>query len=100
MRELLDEPPHCGLLILGSHELEQWHSRIVSGFRRLSGLTMDEARLILQEELGRQLPEAAIKSALADCAVARWRSRGEKYVSARRLFLAIEDAKGGEEGGE
>jgi DNA transposition AAA+ family ATPase len=45
VRELLDEPPHCGLLILGSHELErkftanaieleQWNSRIF-GFRAL-----------------------------------------------------------------
>ena len=26
-RELLDQPPHCGLLFASTHELEQWRSR-------------------------------------------------------------------------
>jgi DNA transposition AAA+ family ATPase len=109
VRELLDEPPHCGLLVLGSHELErkftanaveleQWNSRI-SGFRALGGLGEDEARLIISEELP-QLPEKAVRAFITDCMVPHLRKRGAKYISPRRLFNAIEDIKAedGEEG--
>jgi glycyl-tRNA synthetase beta subunit len=58
----------------------------------------DEARLIVSEELP-QLPEKAARSFISDCMVPHLRnqqgewSRGVKYVSARRLFVSIEDIK-------
>lgn len=108
VRELLDEPPYCGLLITGSHELErkfitnaieleQWNGR-VPRIRSLRGMNEDEARLIVSEELP-QLPEKAARSFISDCMVPHLRnqqgewSRGVKYVSARRLFVSIEDIK-------
>ncbi len=106
VRELLDEPPHCGLLIVGSHELErkftlnsveleQWNSRIAS-FRKLDGLSEQEARGILLAEMG-ELPEKVVRGTLKDCEVdhlSRGRNdRAHKYISARRLFSSIEDSR-------
>jgi type II secretory pathway predicted ATPase ExeA len=109
VRELLDEPPHCGLLVIGSHELErkftvsaveleQWNSRIF-GFRALDGLSAAEARLILSEELP-GLQGAAIRSILKDCTVSHLRKRATEYISARRLFAAIEDIKADNDEGD
>jgi type II secretory pathway predicted ATPase ExeA len=112
VRELLDEPPHCGLLVLGSHELErkftvsaveleQWNSRIF-GFRAMDGLRENEARLILSEELPELQGEKIVRSMLKDCTVPHLHMRGAHYISARRLFASIEDIKANdeEEGGE
>jgi len=107
VRELLDEPPYCGLLILGSHdlehkftianavELEQWNGRVF-GYKTLSGLSEDEARLIISEELP-ELPSKAVSSFVADCMVPHLRKRSTKYVSTRRLMAAIEDIKASDE---
>jgi DNA transposition AAA+ family ATPase len=106
VRELLDEPPHCGLLVLGSHELrreftinavelEQWNSRI-AGFGTLDGLSEAEAREILADAFGK-LPENAVRETLKDCQASHLsrdgRRRSERYISARRLFNAIEDTQ-------
>jgi DNA transposition AAA+ family ATPase len=110
VRELLDESPNCGLLVIGSHELEhnftlhaieleQWNSRI-AGFRTLDGLNEDGAMTILAEEFPKT-PKTELHSIVEDCRVAHLRSVGKqrpaKYISARRLFTAIEDLKSEEE---
>lgn len=113
VRELLDEPPNCGLLVIGSHELEhnftlhaieleQWNSRIAA-FRTLDGLDEDGAMAILAEEFPKT-PRAELRSIMEDCRVSHLRSVGKqrpaKYISARRLFTAIEDIKSEEEADE
>jgi hypothetical protein len=65
LRELLDEPPYFSLLFAGSHDLkkkfdefsatlEQWNSRILDKVR-LPGLEHDEARGIIDREIGELL---------------------------------------------
>jgi hypothetical protein len=60
-RELLDQPPHCGLLFAGTHELEQiftrqaleleqWRSRFHAG-QALPGISEEEAATIVHSEL-------------------------------------------------
>ena len=60
-RELLDQPPHCGLLFAGIHkleaiftrqalELEQWRSRFHAG-PALPGISEEEAADIVHSEL-------------------------------------------------
>jgi len=113
VRELLDEPPNCGLLVIGSHELEhnftlhaieleQWNSRIAA-FRTLDGLNEDGAMAILAEEFP-NTPRPELRSIMEDCRVPHLRSVGKhrpaKYISARRLFTAIEDIKSEEEADE
>jgi hypothetical protein len=68
---------------------------------KLDGLSEDEARLILTEELP-ALPANVMRSILADCLVPHLRKRGTKYISARRLFTTVEDIKAndGAENGE
>jgi len=110
VRELLDEPPNCGLLIIGSHELErnftlhaieleQWNSRIAA-FRTLDGLNEEGAMAILVEEFPKTT-KAELRSIMEDCRVPHLRSAGKqraaKYISARRLFTAIEDIKSEED---
>jgi len=112
VREMLDFG--IGLLVAGSHQLEdtfsrldmaQWRSRIRKG-EGLPGLSEDEARRILRTEL----PKIAEKS--MNEIIGHWTLRkdgrvdssgcyetdyyqGEKrgYISARLLFLAIETVK-------
>ena len=65
LRELLDQPPYFSLLFAGSHDLkrkfdefsatlEQWNSRIVAKVR-LPGLEKQEARGIIDREIGHLL---------------------------------------------
>ena len=60
LRELLDQPPHCGLLFAGTHELEaiftrqaleleQWRSRFHAG-QALPGISDEEAAAIVHSE--------------------------------------------------
>jgi len=101
LRELLDTPPYFGVVLGGSHDLsvrlrdwrmEQWRSRL----RRthlLMGLTESEAAEILTGELGPMHPQD-IADTIADATVEAVRDRKTfKYISARNLFFAIEDAK-------
>jgi DNA transposition AAA+ family ATPase len=101
-RELLDEPPYCGLLFAGSHEfdrmlkrntleLEQWNSRFYAG-AVLPGMTKDEAGEIARAELSgfsKEKTDALVRK----CTARHFGNKGE-YVSARRLFNSIRDFKG------
>jgi DNA transposition AAA+ family ATPase len=94
LRELLDTPPYFGVVLGGSHDLsvrlrdwrmEQWRSRL----RRthlLMGLTESEAAEILTGELGPMHPQDIADTIVRD-------RKTFKYISARNLFFAIEDAK-------
>jgi DNA transposition AAA+ family ATPase len=101
IRELLDQPPHCGLLFLGSHEIEatfnrldmeQWGDRIRQAIE-LPGIQEDEASNIITAELG-EYPEKKIQGLIKVCYGADLRKGREvQYISARKLFLAIEGIK-------
>jgi type II secretory pathway predicted ATPase ExeA len=100
VRELLDEPPYFGLLLVGSHdlqrkfqqlELEQWHSRLQNVIE-LQGLTEAELRTIWEREVG-PISERKFKELVGFCRVRDVRKRDTWYLSARRLFFAIEQAK-------
>jgi len=71
LRELLDQPPHCGLLFAGTHELEQiftrqaleleqWRSRFHAG-QALPGISEEEAAAIVHSELGLGLSQRKIQ---------------------------------------
>ncbi len=106
VRELLDEPPNCGLLIVGSHELwrkftihaielEQWNSRIPQ-FAILKGLTDEEGMTILESEFP-NAEKPKLRKALKDCHAVHLHKANRQlpgdYVSARRLFSMVEDVK-------
>jgi DNA transposition AAA+ family ATPase len=72
IRELLDQPPQCGLLFAGTHELEkiftrqaleleQWRSRFHAG-QALPGISEQEAAEIAHSELGSELSPRKIQS--------------------------------------
>jgi hypothetical protein len=98
IRELLDQPPHAGLLFLGSHEIEhtfnrldmeQWGDRIRQAIE-LPGIQEDEASKIITSELG-EYPDNKVQGLIKDCYGADLRKGREvRYISARKLFLAIE----------
>jgi DNA transposition AAA+ family ATPase len=98
LRELLDMPPHCGLLFAGSHELEktfqrldmeQWHSRLRHG-AELPGISEAEAFEIIRAELGTQ-SDAKIEALIKKCYATDLRKgREAKYISARLLFFALQ----------
>jgi type II secretory pathway predicted ATPase ExeA len=111
IRELHDRDPHCGMLFLGSHELEktfsrldmeQWRSRMHHG-ADLPGISKDEARDIVRGELGEdsalqkvEFPkgsgkkmtreDALIASAMS---VDLHKGREVTYLNARTLFRSI-----------
>jgi type II secretory pathway predicted ATPase ExeA len=99
VRELLDLPPHCGLLFLGSHkfgidlyqksvvmDLEQWHRRFQIE-KQMSGISEHEAREIVRAELGEGWSKQLIDSLVKD-------SRAKAgYISGGRLFGALRDLK-------
>jgi hypothetical protein len=100
IRELLDEPPYFGLILAGSHdlqrkfqqlELEQWHSRLQNVIE-LQGLTRDELRMIWEKEVG-PISEKKLTELEGYCRVRDVRKRDTWYISARRLFFAIEQRK-------
>jgi DNA transposition AAA+ family ATPase len=102
IRELLDRPPHCGLLFAGTHELEkiftrqaleleQWRSRFHAG-QSLPGISPEEAVEIVQNELGGQLSPQKIRQLITKSQIADLRHGGNhSYVSARRLFWVIRE---------
>ena len=101
LRQLLDTPPFFGVALGGSHDLsvrlrswqmEQWRSRLRRA-HLLKGLSEAEAGEILRAELGALHP-ADIAAAVKDATVTAVRDRKEfRYISARNLFFAIEDAR-------
>ena len=101
LRQLLDTPPFFGVMLAGSHDLsvrlrnwqmEQWRSRLRRS-HLLVGLSEDEARHILMSELGR-LSKSDVADAIQGASVEAVRnSKPFRYISARNLFFAIEDAR-------
>jgi DNA transposition AAA+ family ATPase len=101
VRELLDRPPHCGLIFAGSHnlrqtfqslEMEQWRSRLRAG-KVLPGILEHEARAIITAELG-DVPAKKIAKLIASARV-RDPRQGKDYVylSARILIGAVREIK-------
>lgn len=100
VRELLDEI-ECGVLLAGSHELEdnfsgyrmqQWRSRIVRAVS-IPGMTAEDASMILRAEIPR-ISNTSIKPVIDKC----WerdlyQGRDVRYLSARLLFLSIKKYK-------
>lgn len=101
VRELLDEPPHSGLLFLGSHnlkqifeqyELEQWRSRLHAG-KSLPGISEHESKLIIVNELGPVSPKK-VDAIIRGSRVADPRQGDDySYISARKLFWSLRDIK-------
>lgn len=100
LRQLLDTPPYFGVVLGGSHDLsvrlrdwrmEQWRSRL----RRthlLAGLSKEEAATILTSELG-PMKAADLAEVIGGAMVQVIRNKETvRYISARNLFFAIEDA--------
>jgi DNA transposition AAA+ family ATPase len=100
LRQLLDTPPFFGVVLGGSHDLsvrlrdwrmEQWRSRLRRS-HLLTGLTKDEAARILTGELG-PMKAADIADVVRAATVQVIRNKENvRYISARNLFFAIEDA--------
>ena len=102
LRELLDQPPHRGLLFAGTHELEeiftrqaleleQWRSRFHAG-QALPGISEEEAAEIVHSELGLELSQRKIQKLIAKSRITDLRNGGKHdYVSARRLFWVIRE---------
>src|SRR6185437_8203195 len=101
LRELLDMPPHAGLLFAGSHELEktfnrldmeQWHSRLHKG-SELPGIQESEAAEIIRAELG-EIKPAKLQALINQCYTTDQRKgRQVRYISARLLFFALQSIK-------
>lgn len=109
LRQLLDLPPHFGVILAGSHDLtqrlshwqmEQWRSRLRKTIY-LNGPSKAEARHILRTELG-DLTDADCDATIESCTARAVRMsvvRGKpveepfEYTSARDLFGAIERAQ-------
>jgi DNA transposition AAA+ family ATPase len=102
LRELLDQPPHCGLLFAGTHELEaiftrqaleleQWRSRFHAG-QALPGISEEEAAAIVHSELGLGLSQRKVQKLISKSRITDLRNGGQhSYVSARRLFWVIRE---------
>jgi type II secretory pathway predicted ATPase ExeA len=105
VRELLDEPPHFGLIFAGSHDvenkfthiqMEQWRRRLQNAIT-LKGLSREEADRLVALELGR-VPEKfitlAVKNAMAK-SVRRFDDHRQpiEYLSAGNLARAIDEVK-------
>lgn len=110
VRELLDQPPYCSLLLAGSHDLkrkfdefsatlEQWNSRIIAKVR-LPGLERLEARGIIEREIGELLagntPHERERKAdkLIAAATVRDAFEGNRtYINVRTLTNALDQIK-------
>ena len=104
VRELFDRPPHFGLLLMGSHELErtfvrdalkleQLMSRFHAG-KALPGMTDDEALKIVQDQLGSVLAKEKMLKLVDRSRTKTLRQGGtHTYISARRLFWNIREIK-------
>jgi hypothetical protein len=72
-------------------QMEQWRSRL-RRIHLLAGLTQSEAEHILTAELGR-LRKADLADSIKDATVIGVRDKKPfRYISARNLFFAIQDA--------
>jgi DNA transposition AAA+ family ATPase len=99
VRELLDRLG-CGLIFSGSHdlfrlfektiELEQWNRRLRHAVA-LPGMTDEDARRIIACELG-EIKAKQIESLIEGARVDDIR-RKQKYISAGRLFSAIQEVQ-------
>jgi type II secretory pathway predicted ATPase ExeA len=110
LRQLLDLPPHFGVILSGSHDLtqrlshwqmEQWRSRVRKTLY-LDGPSIAEARAILRAELEPLLgahSDAQCDGVIDGCfaTASRMQKAGGKltprsfqYISARDLFFTIE----------
>ncbi|MGD0790113.1 MAG: ATP-binding protein [Terracidiphilus sp.] len=110
LRELLDRPPYFSLLFAGSHDLkrkfdefsatlEQWNSRIIAKVR-LPGLERDEARGIIEREIGELLRARTAGEAkrltdnLIASATVRDAFEGNRtYINVRTLTNALDQIK-------
>lgn len=106
VRELNDLPPHFGMMLLGSHglqqrfsaraaELEQWNSRIAQSIE-LPGISNETAEAIVREELGTMADNSGKVGSLLEACMAvdiYSRRREKKYRSARKLFNSLEVIK-------
>jgi DNA transposition AAA+ family ATPase len=105
IRELNDQRPHFGIMLLGSHnlrnlfahrsaELEQWNSRISQAIE-LPGISNEAATRIVRDELGAiSFTDNKLDRLLKSCMVLDVYSREKKhYLSARKLFNSIEVIK-------
>ncbi len=99
LRELLDQPPHCGLLFAGTHELEAIFTR-----QALPGISEEEAATIVHSELELGLSQRKVQKLISKSRITDLRNGGQhSYVSARRLFWVIRELqavanRGGTEG--
>lgn len=109
LRQLLDLPPHFGVILAGSHDLtqrlshwqmEQWRSRLRKTLY-FTGPSVAEARAILRAELG-AMSDADCDETIASCRSTAQRvesvngkavNKSFSYISARDLFGAIERAQ-------
>jgi len=107
VRELNDQRPHFGIMLLGSHnlrnlfahrsaELEQWNSRISQAIE-LPGIGDEAAREIVRQELGAvALTDTKVARLLKSCMVLDSYSREKRqYLSIRKLFGSLEFIKEG-----
>jgi type II secretory pathway predicted ATPase ExeA len=110
VRELLDQPPNFSLLFAGSHDLhrkfdqfarqlEQWNSRIIAKVK-LPGLLKDEARGIIEREIGGLLgamPESKAERQIEHLIVAATSEDaydgGKPYINVRTLTNALDQIK-------
>lgn len=106
VRHLLDRPPYMSLLLAGSHDLysrfdrfsatlEQWNSRLIKKVR-LPGLEEQEARGIIEREVGDILAKAApqkaerkVKDLIALATVPDAFEKGRTYINVRTLTNAL-----------
>lgn len=101
LRQLLDTPPFFGVMLGGSHDLsvrlrdwkmEQWRSRLRRS-HLLTGLSEAEAQHILTSELG-AIAKRDLAEIIQGASVEAVRnSKPFRYISARNLFFAVEDAR-------
>lgn len=104
IRELLDRPPHFGLMFTGSHQLrrffirnaeclEQWQSRFNRGVS-LPGISEEEALGIIAGETQGRLHGEIARRLVKRCRATALTSDGKmEYISARRLFLSLAELK-------
>ena len=104
IRELLDQPPHCGLLFAGTHELEtiftrqaleleQWRSRFHAG-QALPGISEEEASDIVHSELGSGLSRQKIQKLISKSRTRTFATAANTAMNRpRRLFWVIRESQ-------
>jgi DNA transposition AAA+ family ATPase len=112
LRELLDEPPYIGLVLAGSHEIqerfrqlqmEQWRSRVPKTIELRKGVERDEAIAMICGELGDRYPKTELKQIVESFRVQDFRRQHARtcrcdecsYISARSLFIWIDEVRMG-----